>query len=251
MAAMGATVTGAPAQQAQKPATAPCTGATDTEKSADQAGSAAKSDSKDKSPAPCEQGAPVSQRFPFPGEVPAPVQGGSSSSVPEKPAVGGKAPSAADQYPFPGSAPPMPGSSSSSSSSSSDSSSSSADDPADTPAPADSGPPLNDKGDNPRAAVRRKLPKVEKLQSDEDRVAEDLDVAKFYEQSGNLNAAYLRARDAVKIMPSDAEAHFALGHLAQKLNKRDEAIAEYNSYLHLDPDGEKIKQARKALSQLQ
>ena len=92
---------------------------------------------------------------------------------------------------------------------------------------------------------------MEKLQSDEERAAEDLNVAKFYEQSGDLNAAYLRARDAVKVQPSDPEAHFVLGHLAQKLNKRDEAIAEYNSYLQLEPDGEKIKQARKALTQLQ
>ena len=245
MAALGPVAKGASAQQGQKPASAPCAD--------DQAG---KSGSKGKpGTAPCEATPPATppaaERFPFPGESSAPIKDGSSSSAPEKPAAPGKAPSAADQYPFPGSAPPMPGSSSSSSSSSSDSSSSSADDPADTPAPANSGPPLDDKGDNPRAATRRKLPKVEKLQSDEDRVAEDLDVAKFYEQSGNLNAAYLRARDAVKIMPSDAEAHYALGHLAQKLNKRDEAIAEYNSYLHLDPDGEKIKQARKALSQLQ
>jgi tetratricopeptide (TPR) repeat protein len=147
----------------------------------------------------------------------------------------------------------MPGESSSSSSGGSDSnsstSSSSRDDSKDTPAPA--GSPLDDKGDNPRAAVRRKLPKVEKLQSDEDRVAEDLDIAKFYEQSGDLNAAYLRASDAVKILPSDSEAHFVLGHLAQKLNKREEAIAEYNRYLQMEPDGVKIKQARKALAQLQ
>jgi tetratricopeptide (TPR) repeat protein len=169
----------------------------------------------------------------------------------------GKHPSTADQFPFPGAAPPMPGAeSSSSSSSSSDSSSSSSsgrENPNDT-VPPGSGPPLNDKGDNPAGAVRsarRKLPKVEKLQSDEERASEDLYVARFYEQFGDLNAAYLRARDAVKIQPSDPEVHFVLGHLAERLNKRDEAIAEYNTYLQLDPDGEKIKQARKAISQLQ
>jgi len=150
----------------------------------------------------------------------------------------------------------MPGGESSSSSSSesgNSSSSSSKDDSNETPAPV-AGSPLDDKSDNPGAAVRatrRKLPKVEKLQSDEERAAEDLNVAKFYEQSGDLNAAYLRARDAVKVQPSDPEAHFVLGHLAQKLNNRDEAISEYNSYLQLEPDGEKIKQARKALAQLQ
>jgi len=76
-------------------------------------------------------------------------------------------------------------------------------------------------------------------------------VAKFYEDSGDLNAAYLRVRDAVKVQPSDPEAHYALGHLAQKLNKREEAIAEFSSYIQLEPDGQKIKQAQKSLAQLQ
>jgi tetratricopeptide (TPR) repeat protein len=151
----------------------------------------------------------------------------------------------------------MPGSdsgssdSNSSSSSSNDSSSSSSSNPNDSSAPDSGTPPLDDRGDNPRASSRRRLPKVEKLQTDEDRADEDLKVAKFYEQKGDLNAAYLRTRDAVKCLPSDAETHLALAHIAQKLNKRDEAIAEYNAYLKLDPDGTEINQARKALSQLQ
>jgi Tfp pilus assembly protein PilF len=91
---------------------------------------------------------------------------------------------------------------------------------------------------------------VEKLQSDEERAAEDVDVAKFYEASGDLNAAYLRARDAVKYQPSDPEAHFILARIAQKMSKRDEAIAEYDAYLKLEPDGDQTKQARKALGQL-
>ena len=112
------------------------------------------------------------------------------------------------------------------------------------------GSPLDDKGDNPKAAARRKLPKVKKLQSDEERAAEDLEVAKFYEDLGDLNAAYLRARDAVKYQPSDPEAHFVLAHLAEKLDKRDEAATEYNAYIQLEPDGQKVKQARKALAQM-
>jgi Tfp pilus assembly protein PilF len=92
---------------------------------------------------------------------------------------------------------------------------------------------------------------VQNLQSDEERATEDLNVAKFYEQSGDLNAAYLRVKDAVKYQPNDPDTHFALAHIAQKMNKRDEAIAEFNAYLKLDPDGLKIKQAQKALAQLQ
>jgi tetratricopeptide (TPR) repeat protein len=138
---------------------------------------------------------------------------------------------------MPGSEPEIPGSSSSSS----------ADDPGNTP-PADK-PPVDDK--TPPKNVRRRLPKIEKLQSDEERAAEDLKVSKYYEEAGSLNAAYLRAQDAVKSLPSDPETHFALAHIAQKLEKNDEAVAEYNAYLKLDPDGLKIKQAQKALSRLQ
>ena len=94
------------------------------------------------------------------------------------------------------------------------------------------------------------MPKVQKLQSDEDRAAEDLSVAKFYEDAGNLNAAYLRARDAVKYQPNDPYTHFTLARVAQKMKKNDEAIAEYNLYLKLDPDGLRIKEAEKALAQL-
>jgi Tfp pilus assembly protein PilF len=130
----------------------------------------------------------------------------------------------------------------SSSSSSSDSSSS-----ADPDAP--SSVPWVDEAASSRS--RRKLPKVQKLQSDEDRATEDLSVARFYEGNGNLTAAYLRTKDAVKVLPNDPEVHFAHAQIAQKLKKRDEAIAEYNAYLKLDPEGERIKTARKALSQLQ
>jgi len=195
--------------------------------------------------------APAAQRFPFPGES-EPSKAQPQQNTPDAPAPGGKQPSTADKFPFPTSAPPMPGSepdSSGSSSGSSGSSSSSSDDPASTPA-ADK-PPMNDNGDSPKPSARRRLPKVEKLQSDEDRAAEDLKISKFYEDAGNLNAAYLRAKDAVKSLPSDPETHFALAHVAQKLEKRDEAIAEYNAYLQLNPDGLRIKQAHKAISELQ
>ena len=138
---------------------------------------------------------------------------------------------------------------SSSSSSSSTSSSSSDSSTADAP---DAPPPSAPWADKPASArpTRRHLPKVDP-RTDDDRVTEDLSVAKFYEDRGDLNAAYVRAKDAIKVMPKDAESHFVLGHIAQKLQKRDEAIAEFNAYLQLEPDGDKVKQARKALTQLQ
>ena len=139
----------------------------------------------------------------------------------------------------------MPGSSSSSSSSPDGYSSSS-----DTPATGDS-PAPTDKADTSHNSGRRRLPKVEKLQTDEDRVDEDVRVAHFYEGKGDLNAAYLRLRDAVKTLPTDSESHYELARIAEKLNKKDEAIAEYSSYLKIEPDGRNIKRAQKALDDLQ
>jgi Tfp pilus assembly protein PilF len=89
-----------------------------------------------------------------------------------------------------------------------------------------------------------------KLQSADEREAEDLSVAKFYTDSGDLQGAYLRSQDAVKTAPDDPDAHFALAAAAQRMNKRDEAIAEYKACLKLDPADKEAKEARKALERL-
>jgi Tfp pilus assembly protein PilF len=89
-----------------------------------------------------------------------------------------------------------------------------------------------------------------KLQSPDEREAEDLSVAKFYTDTGNLQGAYLRSQDAVKIAPDDPDAHFALAEAALSLKKRDEAIAEYNACLKLDPADKEAKAAHKALERL-
>ncbi len=97
---------------------------------------------------------------------------------------------------------------------------------------------------------RRKLPKVERLQSDEDRENEDLDVGKYYLSSGSPMAAYLRAKDALKLKPTDADAHFLLAQAAEKLKKRDEAVSEFKAYLQLEPDGDHVKAAQHSLAEL-
>ena len=147
---------------------------------------------------------------------------------------------------------------SSSSSSSSNSSSDDAANPGDTPDPTpNANPDLKDagsSGNNPtpgRHILHRVNPPGTKLQSAEEREAEDLDVAHFYIDQGDLAGAYLRGKDAVKTMPDDPEAHFLLAEIAAKLNKREEAIAEYNSCLKLDPDEKQAKDSRKALTRLQ
>jgi Tfp pilus assembly protein PilF len=93
-------------------------------------------------------------------------------------------------------------------------------------------------------------PVATKLQSSDEREQEDLNVAHYYTQTGDLQGAYLRSQDAVKTAPDDPDAHFALAEVALKLNKKDEAIAEYNACMKLDPTEKEMKDSRKALARL-
>jgi hypothetical protein len=212
-------------------------------------------------PTPAGKPSPT-QKFPFPGETgtnPSPASSTSPglSGVPDAP----EAPPAAGakkNFPFPGEAgsPAAPNSDASGSSSSSSSSSSSGDAPtidADgnpvTPALADKGTTAASPTPG-RHILHRVNPIGTKLETTDERESEDLDVAHFYVQNGDLKGAYLRSQDAVKIAPDDPDAHFALAEIAQKLNKRDEAIAEYNACLKLDPTDKQAKDARRALSRL-
>jgi hypothetical protein len=193
--------------------------------------------SKPCTPPPAAKKPSVSEQFPFPGQPAKPA------TPPDSPSPTATPSDAATQHPFPTQPPPkLPGDDSSSSSSSSS---------ADDPTPPDDKPATKD-GDPPEGtSVHRKLPKVKRVQTDDERVDEDLYVAKFYLRDENYQGAYLRAKDAVSIQPEYPAAHFALAEIALKLKKKDEAIAEYQAYLKLDPDGEKAKAAQKALADLQ
>lgn len=203
-------------------------------------------------PAPCKANAapdsnkPATDKFPFPGEgsatapaSAAPAATTDKSDAPAAPAAAPDAPTAPSgkQFPFPG----EPGGSGGSSSSSSSSDSA-------APVPDASGDATPDAGG--RRLLKRVNPTGEKLQSPADREAEDLKVAKFYTDSGDLNGAYLRSQDAVKTVPDDPDAHCMLAETAQKLNKRDEAISEFNACLKLDPVDKQAKNARKQLAKL-
>lgn len=237
---------------APTPAPAPCTVAPQP----DPCGATPTGDSKQK----------TMEKFPFPGggsgssaspsapaaDAPAP----SLTGTPAAPDANGEKPDAAKQFPFPGDVKPGGGTEAGTSSSSS---SSSGDDsyPGDAGTNPDGSPALKDsgsEGNTPtpgRHILHRVNPVATKLQSPDEREAEDLQVAGFYRDSGDLQGAYLRSQDAVKAVPDDPDAHFALAEIALKLNKRDEAIAEYNACLKLDPTDKQAKDARKALEKLQ
>lgn len=262
LAASGAAVCAAqsaPAANPQSPPAAgpaPCSVAPQPEPCGTKAPGSAKPDAMDKFPFPGDTSgatpdAPAAEPAPagINGAPQAPDPSGTPSAAPA-PAT---KPSASKEFPFPGDV-SQPGSSPGAAGTSSSSSSSSGDDAA--PPDASGTPGLQDKGSegDPATPGRHILHRVNpvgtKLQSADEREAEDLSVAKFYIDSGDLQGAYLRSQDAVKTAPDDADAHFALAEIALKLGKRDEAIAEYNACLKNDPSDKEAKESRKALARL-
>jgi hypothetical protein len=224
---------------------------------------------KDPCPAPVPPPPATNDAFPFPGDagVPASSSGVNDTSVKPTPGSASKSSAGGDSFPFPGESPgtaspggkagtkaassgdqfPFPGEDSGSNSSSSSSSSSAA---AAGGADADPAPGthLKDAGSSgSTASSRRKLAKVEDL---DEREAKDLEVSHFYLTTGDFLGAYNRAKDAIRLYPDDAEAHFALAAAAQKLKKNEEAVAEYKSYLKLEPDGDHVKVAHRALTEI-
>ncbi len=230
----------------------------------------------------------TTQRFPFPGSSPATLPPAAAGQAGGQPAAaagqsGKAAPNGNNRFPFPGeSAPedaaapqnpaaapqapnavpgqkdsPSPlqnaGSSGSSSKSNSPSSSSAAEQGYSS---SNAGSDLPD--DDPNAPMptprhhtdRKKLPKVVVEKSNEEKAAQDVQVAGFYANDGNFSAAYLRAKEAVSFADDDPEAHLILAESARKLGKLDEALANYKKVIALDPVPKVRKVAEKALKEM-
>jgi hypothetical protein len=200
----------------------------------------------------------AAEQFPFPGETTKPKtppeSPAPSNTPPDSPTPKTTTPAdAAAQHPFPTQPPPkLPGDDSSSSSSSSSNGDPNAAPPDSDTNPAPDPTANSDPSSPPEGtSVHRKLPKPKRVLSDDERVDEDLYVAKFYMNDENYQGAYLRAKEAVSIQPEYSATHFVLAQVLEKMKKNDEAMAEYQTYLKLDPGGEKAKAAKKALAELQ
>ena len=184
----------------------------------------------------------TAQKFPFPGDAPAPSAAekfpfpGESTAPPATPGAGTTPQDAARDHPFPGDPAATPAGSSSSSSSGY-----AADDGADA---ADETPA------KPVAANRFTRKHLAKVEDKDNREAQDVEVSRYYASTGDFRAAYLRAQDAVSTVPTDSEAHLVLADAARHLGKLDEARREYAQYVALEPEGDHVKAARKALADL-
>ena len=85
---------------------------------------------------------------------------------------------------------------------------------------------------------------------DPHKAAKDVEVGDFYFKRKNYSAAESRYREALYYKDNDAVATFRLAVCLEKLNRPEDAMAEYESYLKILPHGPEAEAVRKGLERL-
>lgn len=85
---------------------------------------------------------------------------------------------------------------------------------------------------------------------DPHKAAKDVEVGDFYFKQKNYRAAESRYREALYYKDNDALATYRLAVSLEKLNRPDEAISEFESYLRILPHGPYAEDAQKAIERL-
>lgn len=82
------------------------------------------------------------------------------------------------------------------------------------------------------------------------KAAKDVEVGDFYFKRKNYTGAESRYREALYYKDNDAIATYRLAVCLEKMERFDEAIAEFQSYLRILPHGPQAEDARKAIERL-
>jgi len=85
---------------------------------------------------------------------------------------------------------------------------------------------------------------------DPHRAAKDIEVGDFYFKRKNYRAAEDRYREALYYKDNDALATYHLAICLEKMDRPDEALAQYESYLKILPHGPEAENAKKAIERL-
>ena len=85
---------------------------------------------------------------------------------------------------------------------------------------------------------------------DPHKAAKDIEVGDFYFKKKNYRAAEDRYREALLYKDNDAEAIYKLAICLEKLNRPDEALTEYESYLKTLPYGPEAPEVKKSIERL-
>ncbi len=82
------------------------------------------------------------------------------------------------------------------------------------------------------------------------KAAKDIEVGDFYFKRKNYRAAESRYREALYYKDNDADATYRLAICLEKMNRPDDAIAEFQSYLRILPHAPRAEDAKKAIARL-
>lgn len=82
------------------------------------------------------------------------------------------------------------------------------------------------------------------------KAAKDIEVGDFYFKRKNYRAAEDRYREALFYKDNDAIATFRLAVCLEKMDRREEALQEFESYLKILPHGPQAEEAHKAIERL-
>jgi len=85
---------------------------------------------------------------------------------------------------------------------------------------------------------------------DPHKAAKDVEVGDFYFKRKNYRAAEDRYREALYYKDNDALATFRLAVCLEKMDRSNEALAEYENYLKILPHGPESENAHKAIEKL-
>jgi tetratricopeptide (TPR) repeat protein len=85
---------------------------------------------------------------------------------------------------------------------------------------------------------------------DPHKAAKSVEVGDFYFKRKNYRAAEERYREALRYKDNDAIATFRLAVCLEKVDRPEDALAEYDSYLRILPHGPLAEEAKKSIERL-
>jgi len=85
---------------------------------------------------------------------------------------------------------------------------------------------------------------------DPHKAAKDIEVGDYYFKRKNYTGAESRYREALVYKANDAVATYKLAVCLEKMNRLDEALAQYEGYLKILPYGPEAGEAKKAIDRL-
>ncbi len=78
----------------------------------------------------------------------------------------------------------------------------------------------------------------------------DVEIGDFYFSQKNYKAAASRYAEALEYKPDDAEATYKLALTKEKLGEKEDALAAYQSYLKILPEGPRAQDSKKGIERL-